>query len=339
MATISNHHVRMALGGLIRHGYEPEHVLIKAGINPLLINAVHSRVSDQQMTTLIQLIWKILADEFMGFTATVCKPGAFSLMAHSVYRCANLREALQQGTQFFNFITDDIHTQLTEVENQAIITITFSQPELDAENFFLDFWLIIWHRFSSWLIGKKIPLIKTTLSYPQPTYAMELHHLFPGSHQFCSKKNQLVFHIENLNLPLIRSINELDQFLIQSPADLMTIPGEDKSLRNTITRLIMSQNNLPNNSALLFPTISQIANHLHLTPITLHRKLKSEGINYQQIKENIRRDIALNKLTKERLKIKEIAEIVGFSESSSFTRAFKGWTGLTPREYCKFIKP
>jgi len=312
---------------------------MKAGINPRLISTPLSRVSDNQMTLLVQLIWETLADEFMGFTPTPCKQGAFTLMAQSVSQCKNLREALQLGTHFYNYITDDITKELIESETQAHLSVVFTTPELDPEHFYQDFWLITWHRFASWLTGRKIPLIETALTYSKPTNSSELHYLFPGSHRFNSHKNQLTFNAEYLNLPLVRSKSELTTFLMHSPADLMTIPGDDNSLSHTIIQLIKNFNHNITTPGLTFPTITEIAQQLHLTPITLHRKLKTEGSNYQQIKENIRRDIALTKLVKERLKVKEVAAIVGFSESSSFTRAFKLWTGLTPREYCRFIDP
>jgi hypothetical protein len=121
MSTVAIHNVKTALGGLVRHGYEPDEFLIRAGINPRLITAHHARVGDDQMTALVQLIWNTLGDEFMGFTPSPCKQGAFSMMAHGAYRCSNLREALQFATRFYNFITDDLTMELVETDSKASI--------------------------------------------------------------------------------------------------------------------------------------------------------------------------------------------------------------------------
>jgi AraC-like DNA-binding protein len=83
--------------------------------------------------------------------------------------------------------------------------------------------------------------------------------------------------------------------------------------------------------------IDEMASQLHVTPQTLHRSLKREGTSYQRIKDSIRRDIAVTRLVKDRMPVNQVAEIVGFSEARSFTRAFKNWTGLSPREYCKYV--
>jgi len=49
--------------------------------------------------------------------------------------------------------------------------------------------------------------------------------------------------------------------------------------------------------------------------------------------------VAIQKLVNERLSVDQVADLVGFTESRSFTRAFKHWTGLTPSEYCKQNQP
>jgi AraC-like DNA-binding protein len=63
------------------------------------------------------------------------------------------------------------------------------------------------------------------------------------------------------------------------------------------------------------------------------RKLNDEGSTFQQIKDLLRRDRAIYFLTTQSLAVSEIAEKVGLSDPSVFARAFKSWTGLSPRDY------
>lgn len=336
MATISSHHTRAALRGLTRLGYDDAPVLAQAGIHPQLLQLTPLRTDAQQMTTLVQAIWELLDDEFMGFTAQRCKRGAFAFMAETARRCQNLREALHTGMQFYGLITDDIHTELQEHAGHARIRIHFARPELDPEHFFLEFWLIIWHRFASWLIGSKIPLQETRLIHQAPAHADELRIMFPGNLLLGCDRNQLTFSAEYLQRPLIRSQQELDQFLEQAPADLLTIPGNDDSLQRLISQRLLAS--LSHTTRLNFPALQALAEQLHLSPQTLHRRLKQEGTSYQKIKDNTRREIALQKLVKDNMTVNEVAELVGFSEARSFTRAFRQWTGLSPREYCKLVK-
>jgi AraC-like DNA-binding protein len=285
------------------------------------------------MTRLVQQVWRNTLDEFMGFTSTPCKFGLFALMAQSVRRCENLREVLLLGSKIYNLFTDDVYTELSESENGAQLTTKFAEPALDPDHFLQEFWLVIWHRFSSWIIGRKIPLLYANLSYPRPGHAAELEYLFPCPKYYSQHENQLGFDKRYLNFPTVRNEDEMAEFLRRSPAEFMTIPGDDRSLGTRITTLIIGQGDV----ILSLPRIDQMARQLHITPQTLHRGLKREGTSYQRIKDGIRRDIAVTRLVKERMSVKRVAEIVGFSESRSFTRAFKHWTGLSPREYCKYV--
>ena len=70
-----------------------------------------------------------------------------------------------------------------------------------------------------------------------------------------------------------------------------------------------------------------------MTPQTLRRRLKEGNTSYQEIKDTIRKDASIYYLSKPELSIDEIALLMGFSEASSFHRAFKKWTGKTPSVY------
>ena len=72
---------------------------------------------------------------------------------------------------------------------------------------------------------------------------------------------------------------------------------------------------------------------LAMTPQTLRRRLHDEGRGFQAIKDDLRRDVSIEYLARTDLPLLDIAEKVGFSETSTFHRAFKSWTGVAPGEY------
>jgi AraC-like DNA-binding protein len=81
--------------------------------------------------------------------------------------------------------------------------------------------------------------------------------------------------------------------------------------------------------------MQQVATSLHMTTRTLRRKLLEEGTNFQQLKDNIRRDIAIQYLSRPDMSIATIGQILGFCEPGAFTRAFKKWTKMAPSTYRK----
>lgn len=109
----------------------------------------------------------------------------------------------------------------------------------------------------------------------------------------------------------------------------MIMPSGDSSYSARIKSILLDT--LGKHSTV--PDFDRVAEQLSISSQTLRRKLKSESTSYQQIKDTMRRDIAIDKLVRERSSITEIGLQLGFVESSSFTRAFKQWTGVSPAEY------
>jgi AraC-like DNA-binding protein len=87
----------------------------------------------------------------------------------------------------------------------------------------------------------------------------------------------------------------------------------------------------------LLPTgrlaVGSVAGQLGLTARTLQDRLKDEGTSYTEVLESARRDLAHRYLREEQLSVPDVATLLGYSEASAFHRAFKRWTGLTPRQY------
>ena len=83
------------------------------------------------------------------------------------------------------------------------------------------------------------------------------------------------------------------------------------------------------------PRMADIARGLGLSARSFHRRLSEQGMSFQTLTEETRRDLAKGLLRDDRHSLAEIAFLTGFAEQSSFTRAFKRWVGVTPASYRK----
>jgi AraC-like DNA-binding protein len=82
-------------------------------------------------------------------------------------------------------------------------------------------------------------------------------------------------------------------------------------------------------------TPDELARALHLSERTLRRRLALEGTSYQALLDEVRRALALTLVLRSDLSFAQMAEQLGFADASTYYRAFKRWTGTTPREYQK----
>jgi AraC-like DNA-binding protein len=80
-------------------------------------------------------------------------------------------------------------------------------------------------------------------------------------------------------------------------------------------------------------SLTRLAKRLGSTPRTLQRQLKERQLDYKKLLDDIRRRLAINYLWDGTHTVTDIAFLLGYSETSAFNRAFKRWTGMTPRAY------
>ncbi|WP_111497773.1 AraC family transcriptional regulator [Marinobacter bohaiensis] len=324
--TVSGHFVRAALGGAQQQALDTDALLRTAGIAPERLRAPGARVSSGQFTRLMQVIWETMADEFMGLGPRRCHPGTFATLCTLVIGHSTLRGGLQRAHQFSRLFDGTVCMRLEEREDsgQVALVLEASGTLADPQYFLRESILVIWHRLFSWLIGQAITLDGARFDYPPPTHADEYRHIFHCPLTFNAERTELLFDRRFLAAPIIRDRPELRRFLKTSPADLLARPDEGHSFTGRIRALI------GRDFSRALPDFEWIASELHVSPQTLRRRLKQENTSFQEIKDLLRRDLAIYYLSRGDRPINDIAHDVGFTEPSTFHRAFKKWTGMTP---------
>ena len=325
--TVSRHFVEAALTGARNQGVDIDSLLMGAGISPDLLKIEMARVSSSQYSLLLQNLWTVMEDEFMGLGPRRCRTGTFATMCALVVDCPNLRSVYNQAFDFCRLFEPMVGMRLEETDDQVKL-ITVIEGELDDPlHFFQESILVIWHRLGSWLIGQPAELARAEFSYPEPDHGDEYRHIFHCPLTFSADETALTFDKRFLEAPVIRDRSEMRQFLKTSPADLLSRPDESNTFTGRIRALI------GRDLSRSLPDFEWIASQLNTSPQTLRRRLKQENTSFQEIKDLLRRDMAIYYLSRPDLAINDIAFRVGFTEPSTFHRAFKKWTGVTPGAY------
>lgn len=325
--TISVFHANALLERAYRAGVNVAPLLDRIGIPQELLGNGNNRICSRQYLQLaIALIYEV-GDEFLlcgGKPRTA--PGTFALMCQAVIHSKNLKQAIMRCCKFYSLFHIDVRFRLRLCRNEAVITVAFSDPQSDWDHTTTDCCLLILHRFFSWLVGRQLELTQVSLSGAANRGEDDYRRLFGTDVAFNCAFNGLHFDRRQLEIPIVQNQHTLDDYLENIVDHLHEFP-DNNSYSGQIRRLINEAHEQS------IPDFSTVARLFDSNTQTLRRQLRAEGTSYQTLKNNIRREAAIHYLKHSQHSIDEIANLVGYSEISSFHRAFKKWTGRTPSEY------
>jgi len=325
--TIAIHFVHTILRSAEKLGLDRNKLLQSANLDEQLIHKPDIRITPIQFSRLMQAMWIYADDEFLGMAKQPVKYGVFTLMAKQAVHYQRLRSVYRHLTNFYNLINDALNLQFTVDGEQVKFVMTLDTPHRDDEHALREFLLLLFHRFPSWVIGQRIPLKKIQLDYPKPAHFAEYRLMYPCRAEFNQSYCGFSFHRSWLDAEVVRTPRELRDYMRRAPLDWF-LRQEYHAVYTQRVALMLEQATDP--AAI---TMEQVAAKLHVTSRTLRRKLTSEGASFQNIKDNIRRDQAINLLSNRKTAVSQISRKLGYSEPAAFSRAFKQWTGMSPKEY------
>jgi len=325
--TISIHFVNAALAGVRRLNIDLNVILNRAGIDAELLNQPRARVSPDQYTRLAQTLWLVSQDEHLGFGRSPRRLGTFAMMCRLIIHAGTLGKALERGSQFYRLFGDEWSMGIARDAHDARLSLQIP-VDRDPEHFITESMLMVWHGLASWLVERRIPLERVQFAYPEPAHVQEYDALFFSPiMRFDQPRTEITFAADYLDLPIRQTEASLDEFLKTAPAQLLVKFKNSSSLTSRIREVLKAHIGEE------MPTLNDVAARLYLSPQTLRRRLAAEGKSYQTVKDNLRRDAAIHLLLRPELTLEDVAQQVGFSETSTFHRAFKKWTGVTPGLY------
>ena len=325
--TIAIHHVVQVLQGTERRGVASAPLLQRAGISDALLDAPLARVSQEQYARLLRVVQRALRDEFWGLCSQPLRLGSFAQCCRLLIHTPTLADALRAGFRYFHGELPDFVARLGVADRVATVRIvTPLAPEpslLYAERTFLFFTFGL----ASWLVARRIPLSAVGYRGPAPPNVAETARAFQAKVRYGQPHFSLSFDARWLQLPMVQNTQSLREFLQQAPANLLVKYRDKASVTERIRRLLRSHLRGE------MPSLDEVGRVLGMTPQTLRRRLSEEGQGFQSLKDHLRRDAAIEYLARPDMTLLDIADKIGFSEASTFHRAFKKWTGVAPGEY------
>lgn len=325
--TIAIWFVREALVEVARRGMDVDALLAAAEIPASLLAAPQARVSPERYGALWLAIARALDDEFFGMDARPMRQGGFTLLCHCVLHAGTLERALHRALRFMHLALDEIRGDLTVTGGMARVDLLEAPGAPPHRMFAYATFLMLVHGLGCWLVGRRIPLLAAEFRCPAPDYADEYRVLFCAGVVFDRPATFVAFDAAYLARPIIRDEAAMREFLRGAPANFLVKYRNSDSLSARIRRL------LRHHPPAEWPDFDTLAQEFNAAPATLRRRLEGEGQTYRSLKDELRRDMAIDYLGQRALTVREVADRLGFAEPSAFHRAFRKWVGCAPGEY------
>lgn len=299
----------------------------RSGIPRPLLEKPDARVTEEQFSTLYRLLATELDDEMPGVFSRPLRNGTLKYLCLSLLDAPRLEVALHRFGQFFHLILDDFRLQSHCEDGIGCVTLVVGNSDSGAVRpLGRELMLKLVHGVASWLVAMRIPLIDVEFDCPRPPHARDYLYLFPGPVRFAARCTKMRFAAAYLDMPIRRRKADLQRFLARAPEDWIFVSFGQELVCYRVRQFIAQS--LPT-----VPTVDAVADVMHWSVRTLCRRLAAEGTTFQGIKDEVRRDISIQRLTRSHDAIAAIAYDVGFDNPSAFHRAFRQWTGSTPNMY------
>ncbi|CAB3962411.1 MULTISPECIES: AraC family transcriptional regulator [Burkholderia] len=312
-----------------RHGEDvAAQLLASAAIPQSLLNQPDARITRQQYVVLYKTVAATLDDEMLGLWSRPIRGGTLKYLMLSLLDAPTVLVAFNRFVRFWNLLLDDYRLQISTKNDLVRLALVERAPDTQVTPLGHELMMKLAHGIASWLLGREIILHRAEFSFARPRHVEDYAFLFPGAVHFDAGMTSIYFSYQDCAELFKREKHELWAFLKGAPGDWTFSAFHHGSI------VAKTREYLERNIAQPL-TIQGLAQALHTSVRTLNRRFAEEGTHFQQVKDGLRRDIAVDRLTNSNTSVAALAFDLGFSDATGFCRAFKHWTGSSPSDYRK----
>lgn len=309
-------------------GIDGNEVARNAGIDPCALHDPGARVPRQALTRLWRLAVEATGDFCFGLTvARHTTQTTFHALGYAVLASTTLREAFQRMIRYRRIIGDILEFALVDDGECCRLVIDVSAQPGAVPYEAVDAIAAVCIRQARLLrADPRFQPLSVQLQRPEPGDAEPFRQLFRCEVSFSQPMNAIDFTRQDVDRRLPAGNAELarhnEEIIVRYLASL-----EKARVSSRAQQALLEA--LPDGA----PTKEAIARKLAMSPRNLQRHLADEGTSFKTLLNDARIHLARSYIEEGRLSVTEIAFVLGFADTSTFSRAFKRWTGKSPRQF------
>ena len=297
------------------------------GIDPETVKSPDARIPIETYLLIQDEAAEYIHDPYLGLhMGEFFEAGSWSILGYMMMNCKNLAEAAEKSGRYSRIIGNLIEgrTQFRITKFKAIFFTPPHAPKMSRHCFEAAFSSSV--RMMRTLTGVKLNPLEVTFIYPEPESTSEYKRIFCCPVLFGQKENSMSFDMSIGNTPILMANPGLLDYFEKYAQDFLAEMDRKDEHTRAVTKIILSR--LDDEKL----SIEKVAKEMSVSVRTLQNRLDAEGVVFSELLKDVRQRLA-KKYLHENYSVEEITYLLGFSEPSVFRKAFKKWSGITPKEF------
>jgi AraC-like DNA-binding protein len=318
--------LKPVLAAVRARGIPVEPLLAEAGLSQGLVEVPSEKLPRGAAVRLLEAAARAACDPAFGLTAAeLYQPGA-NVFDYAGVTSPTIEAALTRVCRYARLVDEALSLKLETDGPLCMVVFRMADGET-APDVMVEYMLAVGVIAARQWVGFTFP-VEVRFRHAAPVNLATYERVLQGLVRFNAEHDAIVFPKVALSVP-VRSANpELLPVLDAQAAKLLAATlSESMALPERVRALLRSE--LEHGS----PTAERMAERLRMSERTLRRRLSEHGTSMKEILDELRRELALTMLTEPNVTIEDVALRLGFSDATAFHRAFRRWTGRTPKSF------
>lgn len=305
------------------HDADPEEIFKKVGLNSEMLATPNTWVESEK----VLILWNMLAEKVGGFCFGLdadrfWHPSYLGPLGFYWLSSTSLEHGFLQLSRYYSVISDihGIEIQTTETTASVIILLKYPNDESIARRLG---GLSMFHHMAKFNFGSDLTPVKVTLGVDEAICQKKMETHFDTVVEYVKGNDSITYSIEDFT----KALSTANEDLLSLASQLMarqSIKIEEKCFIGDVRKAILE--NLASGTI----SIEAIAPKLNMSVRSVQRKLNRDGTTFGRLLGALRQELAESYIKDRTLHLEEVAYLTGFSDYSSFYKAFERWTGTSP---------
>ncbi|MEP1201640.1 AraC family transcriptional regulator [Tateyamaria sp.] len=316
---------------LLKRGIKPASIAGNTGINLRALSGDEPKISFDHLAGLFERAAELTGDDLIGFQHAQNRDyRRGGLIAYAGTSSPTVRSLLQNLARYQRITSDTIEINLGRLDGEGILEWHFEVLRGVVRRQYLEFGATGIIDIIRRLTNRRISPRLVQFRHFRSTNIQPIAQFFGCTVEFGSVENQIVFKEGDLDLPLRSANGQLYRILRKFCEAALAEHGRSKpSIVLSVEKCIAADP---------ITTQAKVAHDLGMSTRTLARRLTEAETTFFSVFEAYREAMAKSMIADTDMSFTEVAFVLGYSDPSTFSTAFKRWTGQTPTLYRRQVR-